>query len=257
MNKIQQFVRLGDRSKGILMALLGVVVLSPDSLLIRLAGLDDYTLLFYRGLLPACAISLILWLYYRADFIPALMRIGWAGVVNAVLFALVNITFISAIQRTSVANTLLFLSSAPIFAALLSLVVLRESQRLSTWIIRVTMNCCLSHLRKQRIRRHASLDDEAGPGERPDSGEPSPVERVQLSEMRAMLLRAMQRLDPALRAVLVLRDLQELDYQQIATVLGTPVGTVKSRLFRARTALRRAAEEEARTGDLREEPQSR
>lgn len=129
--------------------------------------------------------------------------------------------------------------------------------RLSTWIIRVTMNCCLSHLRKQRIRRHASLDDEAGPGERPDSGEPSPVERVQLSEMRAMLLRAMQRLDPALRAVLVLRDLQELDYQQIATVLGTPVGTVKSRLFRARTALRRAAEEEARTGDLREEPQSR
>ena len=135
MNKFQQFARLGDRSKGILMSLLGVVILSPDSLLIRLAGLDDYTLIFYRGLLPACAISLILWLHYRADFFPALMRIGWAGVVNAVLFALVNITFISAIQRTSVANTLLFLSSAPIFAALLSLVVLRESQRLSTWMI--------------------------------------------------------------------------------------------------------------------------
>jgi drug/metabolite transporter (DMT)-like permease len=74
-------------------------------------------------------------LHYRAEFFPALLRIGWAGMVNAVLFALVNISFIGAIQRTSVANTLLLLSSAPIFAALLSLVVLRENQRPSTWLI--------------------------------------------------------------------------------------------------------------------------
>ena len=93
------------------MSLVGVVILSPDSLLIRLAGLDDYTLIFYRGLFPAFAISLILWLHYRAEFFPALMRIGRAGIINAVLFALVNISFVSAIQRTSVANTLLFLSS--------------------------------------------------------------------------------------------------------------------------------------------------
>jgi drug/metabolite transporter (DMT)-like permease len=110
-------------------------VLSPDSLMIRLAGLDDFTLLFYRGLFPAFAISLILLIHYRADFVPALLRIGWAGIFNGVLFAGVNITFISAIQRTSVANTLLFLSSAPIFAAILSLLVLRENQRPSTWLI--------------------------------------------------------------------------------------------------------------------------
>ena len=135
MKKFQQLAHHSDRSKGILMSLLGVIVLSPDSLLIRLAGLDDYTLIFYRGLFPACAISLVLWWYYRAEFFPALMRIGRAGIINAVLFALVNISFISAIQRTTVANTLLFLSSAPIFAALLSLVVLRENQRSSTWLI--------------------------------------------------------------------------------------------------------------------------
>ena len=117
------------------MSVVGVAVLSPDSLLIRLAGLDDYTLIFYRGLFPAFAISLILWLHYRADFGSALMRIGWAGIVNGVLFALVNISFVSAIQRTTVANTLLFLAAAPIFAALLSLVVLRENQRPSTWLI--------------------------------------------------------------------------------------------------------------------------
>jgi drug/metabolite transporter (DMT)-like permease len=135
MSKFQRFNRLSDRGKGILMALGGVFVLSPDSLLIRLAGLDDHTLLFYRGLFPAFAIGFILWLHYRSDFIPALLRIGRAGVLNGILFATVNISFIGAIQRTTVANTLLFLSSAPIFAALLSLLVLRENQRPSTWLI--------------------------------------------------------------------------------------------------------------------------
>ncbi len=86
-------------------------------------------------LFPIFAISLILWIYYRARFVPVLLAIGWAGLVNAVLFAAVNITFISAIQITTVANTLLFLSSAPIFAAILSLLVLRENQRPTTWLI--------------------------------------------------------------------------------------------------------------------------
>ena len=117
MNKSRHFVHLSDRGKGILMSIVGVFVLSPDSLLIRLAGLDDYTLIFYRGLFPIISISLILWFHYRSDFIPALLRIGWAGVLNGFLFAAVNISFIGAIQRTTVANTLLFLSSAPIFAA--------------------------------------------------------------------------------------------------------------------------------------------
>ena len=135
MTQIHFFKNLSNRGKGILMSIVGVFVLSPDSLLIRLAGLDDYTLLFYRGLFPAIAISLVLWLHYRADLVPALLRIGKAGIFNAVLFAFVNITFISAIQRTTVANTLLFLSSAPVFAALLSLLDLRENQRPSTWFI--------------------------------------------------------------------------------------------------------------------------
>ena len=126
---------LSDRGKGILMAVVGVFVLSPDSLLIRLAGLDDFTLIFYRGLFPIFSITLVLWVYYRSRLPGAIRRIGWAGIVNGLLFAAVNITFISAIQRTSVANTLLFLSSAPIFAAILSLIVLRENQRPSTWLI--------------------------------------------------------------------------------------------------------------------------
>jgi drug/metabolite transporter (DMT)-like permease len=135
LRKSSHIVQLSDRGKGILMSIGGVLVLSPDSLLIRLAGLDDFTLLFYRGLFPVIAISLILVIYYRAEFVPALLRIGWAGILNGVIFSAINITFISAIQRTSVANTLLFLSSAPVFAAILSLLVLRENQRPGTWLI--------------------------------------------------------------------------------------------------------------------------
>ena len=128
--------------------------------------------------------------------------------------------------------------------------------KLSTWMIRVTMNCCLSELRKRKLRNHASLDapipgssqglsDRTGLGSAlPSQGELSALERVEQAEMRAIVLRALGRLDPETRALLVLRDMQDLDYQQIAEVIDAPVGTVKSRLFRARAALREAIEAE-------------
>lgn len=126
--------------------------------------------------------------------------------------------------------------------------------QLSTWIIRVAMNCCLSHLRKQKLRRHASLDDF---GQRSGSwaslgaalpahedGEPAGARGVERSEQRVAVVRALARLDPEARAIVVLRDTQGLEYQQIGEVLGIPVGTVKSRLFRARAALRDLTEQE-------------
>jgi len=62
--------------------------------------------------------------------------------------------------------------------------------------------------------------------------------------MRILLGRALLCLDPDMRAVLVLRDMQELEYERIANALEVPIGTVKSRLFRARVALRAAVEVE-------------
>jgi len=129
--------------------------------------------------------------------------------------------------------------------------------KLSTWIIRITMNACLSHLRKQKLRRHASLDDtspgvggeEGEPGRAGTSvlegGEPSAEQRVQQAETRSEVAAALDALDPDVRALLVLRDLQGLEYEQIGTVLDIPLGTVKSRLFRARAALRETIESRA------------
>ena len=117
--------------------------------------------------------------------------------------------------------------------------------RLTTWMIRIAMNQSISHLRKRRHRQTQSLDDDGDDGNRKggardtaDDREPGPLERVQQNEMIAHLHRAMDNLDQDFRGVLVLRDIDQMNYQEIAEVLEVPVGTVKSRLFRARLALR-------------------
>lgn len=131
--------------------------------------------------------------------------------------------------------------------------------KLSTWMIRVTMNVCLSKLRSEKLRRHASLDAglEAGkPGGQggwvgrsaadrvPDeqTREPAADLSVEREETRRLVAAALLRILPEQRAILVLRDSRGLEYEQIAEVLDVPVGTVKSRLFRARQALREALE---------------
>lgn len=137
--------------------------------------------------------------------------------------------------------------------------------KLSTWVIRIAINCCLSHIRKQKLRTHESLEEGStspggsdekgpkvsyharssvleGPGRLLDRRELSPQKRIQQEQTRAAILNAMDSLDTEMRAILVLRDLQDLDYQQLAEVLDIPLGTVKSRLFRARLALRQALE---------------
>ncbi len=121
----------------------------------------------------------------------------------------------------------------------------------TTWAIRIAMNACLGHLRRERYRRHLPLDstggapgDEAdrGPGPIAEAGEPGPAEGVQHEESVEAVRRALSALDPSARAILVLRDMQGLEYDRIAEALDVPVGTVKSRLFRARAALRERLE---------------
>lgn len=140
--------------------------------------------------------------------------------------------------------------------------------KLSTWMIRVTMNVCLSKLRSEKLRRHASLDAglEAGgnapsgaSGERGRTGaervpdeqgrEPAAELSVEREETRRLVAAALDRILPEQRAILVLRDSNGLEYEQIAEVLGVPVGTVKSRLFRARSALREVLESMSKSWD--------
>lgn len=130
-----------------------------------------------------------------------------------------------------------------------------------TWVYRIAANVCISHLRAEKLRRHASLEAPAGgraaraEGDETRMGahleqrrEPGAGPRVQATEDRSRLLDALATLDGEQRAILVLRDSRGLDYDQIAEVLGVPTGTVKSRLFRARAALRAAIEKSDEEG---------
>lgn len=124
----------------------------------------------------------------------------------------------------------------------------KGSAKFSTWLLRIAMNLSVSHLRKTKLRKAVSLessgnaasDEQAQPLKDfvSQSHEPSPHSRVEESEQLERLTESLESLEPALRSVILLRDLQGMDYQQMAEVLAVPVGTVKSRLFRARLALR-------------------
>lgn len=107
-----------------------------------------------------------------------------------------------------------------------------------TWLYRICTNACISHLRRERVRRHEGPESMSFT----TGSEPLPESSVQSAEVNATLHQALDSMDPELRTLLVLRDGQGLDYAEIAHVLGVPVGTVKSRLFRARAALRSMVE---------------
>ncbi|HEY8346169.1 MAG TPA: sigma-70 family RNA polymerase sigma factor [Symbiobacteriaceae bacterium] len=118
----------------------------------------------------------------------------------------------------------------------------RGDAAFSTWLFRVVTNTCLDELRRRERLQHLSLDEplttEDGPLPRQSMVDTaSPLELVERGELQEAVQRAINRLPADYRAVVVLRDIQDYSYQQIAYCLGTSLGTVKSRLHRARQAL--------------------
>tara|TARA_B100001175_G_C19378802_1_gene575509 strand:+ start:106 stop:954 length:849 start_codon:yes stop_codon:yes gene_type:complete len=122
-------------TKGLLWTFFAVIIISPDSLLIRLLDLTDYSLIFYRSFLPAITLILFIFWSYKRDTINVFFLIGIPGIIYAIFYAITHICFVYAIQYTSVANTLVIVAGAPIFAALFSIFFLKEKPTLFTWII--------------------------------------------------------------------------------------------------------------------------
>ena len=123
------------RNKGLLLSFVGVLILSPDSLFIRLVNLDDFSLIFYRSALPIVTILIFLIYTYKRSFLKSFYLIGVPGIIYAILYAITHICFVYSIQNTAVANTLVLIASAPIFAALFSVFILKEIPSLFTWIV--------------------------------------------------------------------------------------------------------------------------
>ncbi len=118
-----------------------------------------------------------------------------------------------------------------------------------TWLFRIAVNLTMSHRREQKRPVHTL--DAGGDGDPPreaqaarDTDVAEPVERA---ERRERVAAALAQLDAEFRAAVILKDIEDLDYATIAEILNVPVGTVKSRIFRGRMALRELLRDERTT----------
>lgn len=123
-----------DQTKGLSLAVLGVLILTPDTLLMRLVGADAWTILFWRGLFMTVGYVGLLVLWYRRRCLSVVAAIGTHGALVCALFAFNTILFVVAVSTTTVANTLVIMSAAPLFAAIIGWVAIGERPALRTWI---------------------------------------------------------------------------------------------------------------------------
>ncbi len=113
----------------------------------------------------------------------------------------------------------------------------RQEAQFSTWLHRIALNCCYA-----RTRKHPDLShDIQAPTEHPETTD-SPLEIAERRDLRAALEKALAKLKPDFRETFVLVEFGNLDYAAAAEVLNIEVGTVKSRMNRARASLREILE---------------
>ena len=127
----------------------------------------------------------------------------------------------------------------------------RGDSKLSTWIYRVSVNLCKNRM-KYLSRRHTDGEDELEPvAERASLDEakgvtfgdvPAPDRLVEGYQMERVVQSCIAELDPDFREVLILRDVEDLSYEELSEITGLPDGTVKSRLHRARAMLKSSVE---------------
>ena len=122
-----------------------------------------------------------------------------------------------------------------------------EKGAFQTWVTTMTRNLLVDHFRKSKLDRATDSLEEPTTAESDslslsdqieDLG-PTPDQRLLTRETQELVQKALQKLSPELREAVILRDLQDMDYREIALALKVPEGTVKSRINRGRTELAR------------------
>lgn len=126
---------------GFWVTLAGVLALCPDTLLVRLIDTDVWTLVFWRGLLMGAGLLVLYAAGAGRGWLGRILHIGWPGIGASLMFAGNAICFVVALDLTTVANTLLIVSTSPFFAALLSWIFLGERVSLRT-ALAILVACC-------------------------------------------------------------------------------------------------------------------
>ena len=123
-----------NQRKGMLLAFTGIMFITPDSLLIRLANIDSWNLIFYRGFIPFLTILIGLLFIYKSNLFKKILDNGWHGLVYILSFSTISILFVISIENTNVANTLIMIALAPMLSAIISLIFLKENPDQKTWV---------------------------------------------------------------------------------------------------------------------------
>ena len=110
--------------------------------------------------------------------------------------------------------------------------------QLFTWLYRIAHNLCIDHLRRRRFET-VQLDERIEVADERDQLDTDPVRNIMNDELRGKILAALDKLTPAHREVLMLREVEGLSYKEIADATDCNIGTVMSRLFHARKNLER------------------
>ena len=127
-------MNLTNKQKGLGLSLIGVLLITPDSLFLRLIDLGAWELVFYRGLVPFICLLILLSFYYRSQFIKSFLVLGIPGLIYAILIALGSTTFVISIENTYVANTLIMIALLPFATAILSSIFLKEHPSKRMWL---------------------------------------------------------------------------------------------------------------------------
>tara|TARA_Y100000748_G_scaffold68063_1_gene55447 strand:- start:425 stop:1288 length:864 start_codon:yes stop_codon:yes gene_type:complete len=126
-------MKLSDQRKGTLLAFVGIMFITPDSLLIRLSNVESWNLIFYRGFIPFFVVFIGLLIIKRSNFFYSIIENGWHGIGYICTFIVTNILFVHSIENTTVANTLIMVSLAPMLSAIISFIFLKETPDKKTW----------------------------------------------------------------------------------------------------------------------------
>jgi RNA polymerase sigma-70 factor (ECF subfamily) len=125
----------------------------------------------------------------------------------------------------------------------------RGDSAFSTWLYRLTANHCLDVLRRRKVVRFISLDSEDSEGRKFEPADPSDRTGRMGKGLNPFLAGSLEVLPPPQRACLLMREMEDLSYEEIAAALDMNLGTVKSNIHRAKAALRTRLEKAGYTPD--------
>jgi RNA polymerase sigma-70 factor, ECF subfamily len=180
-----------------------------------------------------------------ADLLVEAFRQGKAGAFDAIVLAHQDRVFTFSARMLSDREEALDVAQEVFLSAYRNIAGFRGEAALSTWLLKIAANRCLNRIRQRsaRVARETRIpepDDPREPPFQPPGREEDRPDRIaENRELGKVLERALERLDEDSRTLVLLADVEGLSYDEIAEVAGIPLGTVKSKLHRARLALRK------------------